>query len=155
MVYNSCMVKYIKIYRAYGTFDSWALVLTNRYIWESTFTYIWYILEISYLCIKLSSEHFTSWFQNKWEWYNTFMYLSYAGKHTGHMVCSCLNAGPWWCKANPILIYQGVHCCTNVCYLHLDISPLKSVTIVWDFISVHKALQWALYYVIPEQIWMI
>ena len=23
MVYNSCMVKYIKIYRAYGTFDSW------------------------------------------------------------------------------------------------------------------------------------
>ena len=60
MVYNSCMVKYIKIYRAYGTFDSWALVLTNRYIWESTFTYIWYILEISSLCIKLSSEHFTS-----------------------------------------------------------------------------------------------
>ena len=46
------------------------------------------------------------------------------------MVCSCLNVGPWWCKANPILIYQGVHCCTNVCYLHLDISPLKSVTIV-------------------------
>ena len=82
---------------------------------------------------------------------------AYTEKHTGHiyMVCSCLNAGPWWCKANPILIYQGVHCCTNVCYLHLDISPLKSVTIVWDFISVHKALQWALYYVIPEQIWMI
>ena len=35
MVYNSCMVKHIKIYRAYGTFDNWALVLTNRYIWES------------------------------------------------------------------------------------------------------------------------
>ena len=26
-----------------------------------------------------------------------------------------------WCKAKPILIYQGVHCCINVCYLHLDI----------------------------------
>ena len=60
MVYNSCMVKYIKIYRAYGTFDSWALALTNRYIWESTFTYLWYVLEISSLCIKLSSEHFTT-----------------------------------------------------------------------------------------------
>ena len=39
--------------------------------------------------------------------------------------CCCLvvlmNVGPWWCKAKPILIYQGVHCCTNVCYLHLDI----------------------------------
>ena len=60
MVYNSCMVKYIKIYRAYGVFDSWAPVLTNMYIWESTFTYIWYILEISSLCIKLSIEHFTT-----------------------------------------------------------------------------------------------
>ena len=39
-----------------------------------------------------------------------------------------MNVGPWWCKANPILIYQGVHCCTNVWYLHLDINPLKSVT---------------------------
>ena len=141
MVYISCMVKYIKIYRAYGTLDSWALVLTNRYIWESPFTYIWYILEISSLCIKLSSEHFTSDSRTNESDVIHFMYLSYAGKHTGHMVCSCLNAGPWWCKANPILIYQGVHCCTNVCYLHLDISPLKSVIIVCDFISVHKALQ--------------
>ena len=53
---------------------------------------------------------------------------------SGHTVYSCLiicidDVGPWWCKANHILIYQGVHCCTNVCYLHLDISPLKSVTI--------------------------
>ena len=54
------MVKYIKIYRAFGTFDSWALVLTNRYIWESIFTYIWYILAISSLYIKLSIEHFTT-----------------------------------------------------------------------------------------------
>ena len=39
--------------------------------------------------------------------------------------CCCLialmNVGSWWCKAKPILIYQGVHCCINVCYLHLDI----------------------------------
>ena len=26
----------------------------------------------------------------------------------------------------PILIYQGVHCCTKVCNLHLDDSPSKS-----------------------------
>ena len=25
-----------------------------------------------------------------------------------------------------ILIYQGVHCCTKVCNLHLDASPSKS-----------------------------
>ena len=41
---------------------------------------------------------------------NHFMCLSYAAKHTGDMVCSCLNVGPWWCKANP-LIYQGVQVC--------------------------------------------
>ena len=45
--------------------------------------------------------------------------------------CCCLialmNVGPWWCKAKPILIYQGVHCCTNVCYLHLDIIPSSQV----------------------------
>ena len=44
----------------YATFHGWAPVLTNRYILESTFTYIWYILEISSLCIKLSIEHFAT-----------------------------------------------------------------------------------------------
>ena len=37
MLYNSCVVKYIKIYRAYGVYDSWVPVLTNSYIWESIF----------------------------------------------------------------------------------------------------------------------
>ena len=141
-----------------GTFDSWALVLTNRYIWESTFTYIPYILEFSSLCIKFSIE-------NKSEWYNTFHVFIICSKtytplstllrdsrtNLNDIICSCLiihalmNVGPWWCKANPILIYQGVHCCTNVCHLHVDISPWKSVTIEY-------LLHWALYYVIREQI---
>ena len=38
-----------------------------------------------------------------------------------------MNVGSWWCKAKPILIYQGVHCCINVCYLHLDIALSSQV----------------------------
>ena len=49
MLYNSCVVKYSKIYRACGACDaelcttSWPSVLINRQIWESIFTYILYI----------------------------------------------------------------------------------------------------------------
>ena len=49
MLYNSCVVKYNKIYRAYGSFDAelcttcWPSLLINMQIWQSIFTYILYI----------------------------------------------------------------------------------------------------------------
>ena len=122
MVYNSCMVKYIKIYRAYG-------VNKQVHLGEHFYLHMVHFRDF----ISVHKAPVSTLLRDSRTNENDiihFIYLSYAGKHTGHMVCSCLNVGPWWSKANPILIYQGVHCCTNVCYLHLDISPLKSVTIV-------------------------
>ena len=40
--------------------------------------------------------------------------------------CTVCNEKDSEFKIRRMLIYQGVHCCTNVCNLHLDDSPSKS-----------------------------
>ena len=39
---------------------------------------------------------------------------------------TCLQLKLLLCHKYPILIYHGVHCCTKVCNLYLDVSPSKS-----------------------------
>ena len=71
MLYNSCVVKYSKIYRAYAELctTSWPSVLINRQIWESIFSF--------HVFIKCSKNYRPLWCSDAVIFFATLFFCYY------------------------------------------------------------------------------